>query len=383
MKELINVGDTGAKHPEAWKQLGDTWTLMVRTPALTQAFTLADLKAMAAEDVAMRIECVSAGFIAGGRQMEAVFSGIRMARFIQRLALPDTIQTVIFRSRADAWGGPAGEKHETALDFEYCLDPNVLLAWGMNGAELPFRNGGPLRSTVGPDRYFYKSMKWLAELEFTSRPLDECRGTWETYGGYHNIGRTGQDPEERFEPLMRWITEAGPNGKDTTVIVPQQRWAETFERAYAEGDLSRLVLSKAELMGFDLDRDFRQVRFVDGLFHAKIRGTIFRGIDFSGVDFQKVNLSLSKFPRCRFSNDGAQAANLSNCDMEGADFQQSDLTGVSMQGAWLTGTQFYHPKYVEAGHRPPVAKVRGLDLRGSQNLDAQQAIWLAEDGAIR
>lgn len=381
MKELINVGDTGAKHPEAWRELGDAWTLMVRTPAQRQVFSLGDLKAIGTENVPMHIECVSAGFIAG-RQTEVVFTGLRLSRLIDRLALPDNIQTVIFRSRADAWGGPAGEKHETSLSLEYCRNPNVVLAWALNGHPLAYDNGGPLRSTVGPDRYFYKAMKWLAELEFTARALEDCRGTWETYGGYHNIGRTGQTPEERFEPMMRWITDAGQNGKDTTVVIPPERWRETFERAYADGDLSRLVLSKAELMGFNLDRDFRNQRFVDGQFCAKIRGTIFKAIDFSGVDFRHVNFSLSKFPRCLFSQNGDTPANLSDCDMEGADFQSADLTGVSMRGAWLTGVHFYNPKSLEANTKPNVAKVRGLDLRGSQNLDPLQARWLAEDGAL-
>jgi DMSO/TMAO reductase YedYZ molybdopterin-dependent catalytic subunit len=57
---------------------------------------------------------------------------------------------------------------------------------------LPQAHGAPLRALI-PDRYFYKSVKWLEEIKFSS--LDEP-GYYES-SGYSNSA----DPwkEERFD----------------------------------------------------------------------------------------------------------------------------------------------------------------------------------------
>jgi DMSO/TMAO reductase YedYZ molybdopterin-dependent catalytic subunit len=69
---------------------------------------------------------------------------------------------------------------------------NVILAHSFFGKSLPTPHGAPLRALV-PDRYFYKSAKWLEGIKFTAQ--DEP-GYWERRG-YSNSA----DPwkEERFE----------------------------------------------------------------------------------------------------------------------------------------------------------------------------------------
>ena len=78
------------------------------------------------------------------------------------------------------------------LPLEAMLEDNVLLAWKYNGDHLAPEHGYPVR-TVVPQRYFWKSAKWLLKLEFS--PIDKP-GFWEQ-AGYHNDG----DPwkEERFQ----------------------------------------------------------------------------------------------------------------------------------------------------------------------------------------
>ena len=69
---------------------------------------------------------------------------------------------------------------------------NVILAYQFFGEKLPKTHGAPVRALV-PDRYFYKSAKWLEGIRFSK--VDEP-GYWER-GGYSNSA----DPwkEERFE----------------------------------------------------------------------------------------------------------------------------------------------------------------------------------------
>jgi DMSO/TMAO reductase YedYZ molybdopterin-dependent catalytic subunit len=69
---------------------------------------------------------------------------------------------------------------------------DVILAHSFDGEPLPRENGAPVRAIV-PDRYFYKSAKWLGAIKVTSR--DEP-GFWES-AGYSNSA----DPwkNERFD----------------------------------------------------------------------------------------------------------------------------------------------------------------------------------------
>jgi DMSO/TMAO reductase YedYZ molybdopterin-dependent catalytic subunit len=66
------------------------------------------------------------------------------------------------------------------------------VAWEVDGAPLPAEHGGPVRLLV-PHLYFWKSAKWIAELELLDH--DEP-GFWEV-NGYHDRG----DPwlEQRYQ----------------------------------------------------------------------------------------------------------------------------------------------------------------------------------------
>jgi DMSO/TMAO reductase YedYZ molybdopterin-dependent catalytic subunit len=70
-------------------------------------------------------------------------------------------------------------------------DDDALLATRADGEPLAAEHGGPMRLVI-PGKYFWKSAKWLREIELSSidRP-----GFWERYG-YHNDA----DPwsEERY-----------------------------------------------------------------------------------------------------------------------------------------------------------------------------------------
>jgi DMSO/TMAO reductase YedYZ molybdopterin-dependent catalytic subunit len=77
------------------------------------------------------------------------------------------------------------------LSMEYFLDPRVVIATHHDGEPLSMDHGAPVRAVI-PERYAWKSVKWLRAIEF----LDEDRpGFWEAFG-YSNSA----DPwrEERF-----------------------------------------------------------------------------------------------------------------------------------------------------------------------------------------
>ena len=86
--------------------------------------------------------------------------------------------------------GDAGYTANVPIDI--FLGENVVLATHHDGQPLTPEHGAPLRAVV-PNRYAWKSVKWLRGVEFlaTDRP-----GFWEAFG-YSNSA----DPwrEERFE----------------------------------------------------------------------------------------------------------------------------------------------------------------------------------------
>jgi DMSO/TMAO reductase YedYZ molybdopterin-dependent catalytic subunit len=79
------------------------------------------------------------------------------------------------------------------LSMDDFLHPRVVIATHHAGEPLSPDHGAPLRAVI-PERYAWKSVKWLRSVEF----LEEDRpGFWEAFG-YSNSA----DPwrEERFEP---------------------------------------------------------------------------------------------------------------------------------------------------------------------------------------
>ncbi|WP_062014594.1 sulfite oxidase-like oxidoreductase [Aureimonas sp. AU4] len=81
--------------------------------------------------------------------------------------------------------------YTTNLALEDFAAEDAIVAHSWEGAPLTREHGGPIRLVV-PHLYFWKSAKWLREIEFRTR---DQPGFWEVRG-YHNRG----DPfaEERY-----------------------------------------------------------------------------------------------------------------------------------------------------------------------------------------
>ncbi|MHA1229844.1 MAG: sulfite oxidase-like oxidoreductase [Candidatus Helarchaeota archaeon] len=69
----------------------------------------------------------------------------------------------------------------TSLPIIELMNEETILAFKLNGEDLPIEHGGPVRSVV-PKKYFYKSAKWVQKLKITK--TDEL-GFWER-NGYSN-----------------------------------------------------------------------------------------------------------------------------------------------------------------------------------------------------
>ena len=82
--------------------------------------------------------------------------------------------------------------YTTNLPLEDLTGGKAWVVFGYEGAALPPEHGGPARLLV-PHLYFWKSAKWIRELQFQS---SDSPGFWEQLG-YHNRG----DPwrEQRYQ----------------------------------------------------------------------------------------------------------------------------------------------------------------------------------------
>jgi DMSO/TMAO reductase YedYZ molybdopterin-dependent catalytic subunit len=137
----------------------------------------ATFTALPTQRVTVDIHCVTRWTM-----LDAVWEGVPFTE-IMTLARPLLEATFVMQH---SYGG-----YTTNVPLEDLLRENVLLAYRYDDRPLDAEHGGPMRLVV-PHLYFWKSAKWLHEIEFmrTDRP-----GFWEQ-AGYHNRG----DPwmEERF-----------------------------------------------------------------------------------------------------------------------------------------------------------------------------------------
>ncbi len=120
--------------------------------------------------------------VTGWTLLDSRWTGVRLSA-LMRLAKPrPEAHFVIFEAAAG---------YTANIPIPEARQENVILAHTFFDRKLPKEHGGPVRALV-PDRYFYKSAKWLEGIKFTAK--DEP-GYWER-NGYSNSA----DPwkEERY-----------------------------------------------------------------------------------------------------------------------------------------------------------------------------------------
>jgi DMSO/TMAO reductase YedYZ molybdopterin-dependent catalytic subunit len=123
------------------------------------------------------VHCVTGWSMLGG-----LWQGVTVKALAERAVLKKTANFVIFEC---AHGYTANISRKEAFK------PNVMVVHTLDGRPFKRQHGAPVRSLV-PDRYFWKSGKWLTGIRFVKRDVP---GYWETRG-YHNIA----DPwkEQRY-----------------------------------------------------------------------------------------------------------------------------------------------------------------------------------------
>ena len=133
----------------------------------------------------------------------------RWSRFDNRwegVAVSEILRRVNPRPEAIAVMAHTEEGYTTNILLSDLRDDRALLAIKHDGVDLPAEHGGPCRLVV-PGLYFWKSAKWVRELEFSDV---NAPGFWEV-NGYHL--RADPWKEERYsdgetDAMQRMRSEA-------------------------------------------------------------------------------------------------------------------------------------------------------------------------------
>jgi len=143
-------------------------------------FTYKDLLGMPTREADITLSCVSntvgGGLVSNGRWTGVLLSDVLAEAGMSRDRISGASRQLVGRS---VDGFTTGFETDIALDGR-----NALVAFGLNGSELPLKHGYPVRLVV-PGLYGYVSAtKWLTEIELTNWNFDAywIQRTWSKEG---------------------------------------------------------------------------------------------------------------------------------------------------------------------------------------------------------
>jgi DMSO/TMAO reductase YedYZ molybdopterin-dependent catalytic subunit len=173
VKRLYDMGGMqGKANPQNWQLRihGE-----VEKPT---TLTFQELLSLKQVELTCDVHCVT-----GWTLLDSQWSGVKLGTIMDLVKLKKDAHFVVFEAAAG---------YTSNIPSIEARKDNVILAHSFFGKSLPRPHGAPVRALV-PDRYFYKSAKWLEGIKFTAQ--DEP-GYWERRG-YSNSA----DPwrEERYQ----------------------------------------------------------------------------------------------------------------------------------------------------------------------------------------
>jgi DMSO/TMAO reductase YedYZ molybdopterin-dependent catalytic subunit len=149
------------------------WRLAVEgRVARPRTFSLTDLKRLAARTQVTRHTCEE------GWTAIAQWTGVPLSLVLDAAGILPTARFVVFHTYDD-W--------VDSIDMLDALHPQTLLAYGMNGRDLPVPHGGPVRLRV-ERQLGYKSLKFLHRIVVTDAFVDgaekgNIQNGWAWYTG--------------------------------------------------------------------------------------------------------------------------------------------------------------------------------------------------------
>ncbi|HMD99769.1 MAG TPA: sulfite oxidase [Terriglobia bacterium] len=140
-----------------------SWRLRVGGHVLAPLeLTYADILRGPGRRLTATLECAGNPVGAGGVST-AEWTGVPLASVLRQAGLPPEVRSIQLVG-ADGSGNERAGSFRRSIPVEKALDSDTLLAYQMNGAQLPAEHGYPLRAIV-PGWYGMDSIKWLTRIE--------------------------------------------------------------------------------------------------------------------------------------------------------------------------------------------------------------------------
>ncbi|HAB16127.1 MAG TPA: oxidase [Verrucomicrobiales bacterium] len=187
---------------------------------------------------------VPGGQLGNGAMGCARWRGVRLKNVLEAAGLSPNAKQVLFNG-LDRPLLPQTPDFIKAIDVDLALDPDLLLAWDMNGEALPWLNGFPLRLVVPG----YYGTYWIKQL-------NEITVVDETFKGYW------MDPAYRIPDDACAHVEPGTTAKKTVPITRLN--VRSFITSLADGTRVKTGASMTVRgIAFDGGYGIREVAFSD------------------------------------------------------------------------------------------------------------------------
>jgi Sulfite oxidase and related enzymes len=293
--------------------LDNPWTLEVAgCVARPRVYSLVELAQLPQRSRKVDIHCVTRW-----SKFDQEFAGVELSQLIAAAQPTAAARFVSFVARSP-------RDHSTSLPLADALELGTLVATQHAGRPLAVEHGGPVRVIV-PERYFYKSVKWLAKIELLA---DDRLGYWEAVAGYHNHADPWQ--EERYV-------------------------ASKITRREAAELIRRRDFTGLDLLGLDASQ-------------RDLTGLVAIGALLRDANFRRAVLRSANFELANLSNARLQAANVSGASLRGADVEGADFCGADLRHADFRGASIFGATFVNQAEGL-VAKIDGSTLFDVDRLD--------------
>ena len=169
----INPGDSASRYySEAYQRLHtgafSNWQLSIEGKvARPGLYSLADLQKLPAQKQITRHTCEE------GWTAIAEWTGVRLSLLLQTAGILPTARFV---------NCYAYDQYMESIDMLDAFHPQTMLAYGMNGRNLPLGHGAPVRLRV-ETQIGYKSVKYLQRIVVTDEFVDTGDSGWSWYTG--------------------------------------------------------------------------------------------------------------------------------------------------------------------------------------------------------
>jgi sulfite dehydrogenase (cytochrome) subunit A len=212
--------------------------------------SLRDLRKMRATEIVAVNQCsgnsrgffeprVAGGQLGNGAMGNARWLGVPLKAVLEMAGVQSGAKQVVF----GGMDGPASDRtpdFAKALDFDHAADGEVMLAYGMNGAPLPFLNGFPLRLIV-PGYYGTYWVKHVNEITVIDNVFD---GFW-----MKSAYRIPDTPDNSIEP-----------GTTPKATIPINRFTvRSFVTSVADGAKLRAGGTTLQGIAFDSGKGIKGV----------------------------------------------------------------------------------------------------------------------------